>query len=149
MVPLRAVAIPGAAWGVFCVLWLAGAALGIPGGFDGRSMTLTEATAVASHADVARLLSGRADPNAPARLRAGLVRNSEKTMTPLEAATASIRTGPVQMLVDRGARIDESNYAVLWCGADARNNQDMIRFLQMQRPNHAPVDCASVRPLWP
>jgi hypothetical protein len=148
MVPVKAVAIPGAAWVVFCMLWLAGAALGIPTGFDGRSMTLTEAAAVASYADVARLLNGRADPNAPARLRAGLVRNSGKTMTPLEAATASIRTGPVQMLVDRGAKIDESNYAVLWCGAMTRNNQDMIRFLRMHRPNQTPVDCTKVRPLW-
>jgi hypothetical protein len=148
MVPLKAVALPGLAWVVFSVLWVAGAVLGIPGGFDGRSMTLTEAAAVASHADVARLLRGRADPNAPARLRAGLVRNNEATMTPLEAATASIRTGPVQMLVDRGARIDERNYAVLWCGAMTRNNRDMLRFLQEQRPNTSPIDCTHVRPLW-
>jgi hypothetical protein len=76
------------------------------------------------------------------------VRNSEKDVTPLEAATASIRTGPVQMLVDRGARIDERNYAVLWCGAMARNNRDMLRFLQEQRPNAPHVDCTNVRPLW-
>ena len=148
MVPLKAVVIPGAVWVVCCVVWLACAVLGIPRGFDGRGMTLTEASAVASHADVARLLRDGADPNAPARLRAGLVRNGATTMTPLEAATASIRTGPVEMLVDHGARIDESSYAVLWCGAMARNNQDMIRFLQMRRPTHAPVDCASVRRLW-
>ena len=148
MVPLKAVALPGLAWVVFSVLWLVSAALGIPGRFDGRGMTLTEAAAVASHADAERLLRGRADPNAPARLRAGLVRNNEATMTPLEAATAAIRTGPVQMLVDRGARIDERNFAVLWCGAAARNNRDMLRFLQEQRPNAPHVDCANVRPLW-
>ena len=148
MVPLKAIVIPGTAWVVFCVLWLACAALGIPSGFDGRSMTLTEATAVASHADAWRLLRDGADPNADARLRAGLVRNSEQDMTPLEAATASIRNGPVQMLVDRGARIDESNYAVLWCGAMARRNADMLRFLESQRPGASPVDCTKVRTLW-
>ncbi len=147
MVPLKALVVPGAAWVVFCVLWLVCAALGIPGGFDGRSMTLTEASAVASHADAWRLLRDGADPNATARLRAGLVRNSEKMITPLEAATAAIRTGPVQMLVDRGARIDDRNYAVLWCGAVARNNQDMLRFLETRRPP-APVDCRAVPPLW-
>src|SRR5512133_827682 len=93
MVPLKAVALPAAVWVVFSAIWLAALVLGIPRGFDGRTMTLTEATAVASHADVARLLQSGADPNAPARLRAHLVRNNEMTITPLEAATGAIRTG--------------------------------------------------------
>jgi hypothetical protein len=148
MVPLKAVALPAAVWVVFSAIWLAASVLGIPRGFDGRTMTLTEATAVASHADVARLLQGGADPNAPARLRAHLVRNNETTITPLEAATGAIRTGPVQMLVDHGAKIDETNYAVLWCAARARNNEDMIRFLESQRPYKAVIDCHAVRPVW-
>jgi len=145
---LVAVALPAVGWIVLSVLWLASAALGIPRGFDGRTMTLTEASAVASHADAARLLGSGADPNAPSRLRAGLVMNAETTMTPLEAATGAIRNGPVQMLLDRGARIDERNYAVLWCGAEARRNQDMLRFLESRRTDHAPIDCAAVRALW-
>ena len=148
MVPLKAVVAPAAVWVVFSALWLAGAAIGIPGAMDSRSMTLTEAAAVASHADAVRLLDTGADPNAPQRLRGGLVRNSEKTLTPLEASTAAIRTGPVQMLVERGARIDAGNYAVLWCAAMARHNQDMLRFLRDTRPNQPPVSCAGVRPLW-
>jgi len=148
MVPLRVVAAPAAAWIVFSVVWMAAAALGVPSVMDGRSMTLTEAAAVASHADAARLLAAGADPNAPQRLRAGLVRNSETTMTPLEASTAAIRSGPVEMLVAHGATIDDRNFAVLWCGAQARNNQDMLRFLQATRPNQPPVNCTAVRPLW-
>lgn len=148
MGPLRLIAAPAAAWVVLSALWLVGAAIGVPAGADGRSMTLTEAAAVASHADAARLLDAGADPNAPQHLRAGLVRNDEATMTPLEASTAAIRTGPVQMLVEHGATIDERNYAVLWCGATARNNQDMLRFLQSVRPNQPPVNCAGVRSLW-
>ena len=145
---LIAVALPALGWIALSLLWLASAALGVPRGFDGRTMTLTEASAVASHADAARLLGSGADPNAPGRLRAYLVTNDENTMTPLEAATGAIRTGPVQMLVDRGATIDERNYAVLWCGAMARRNQDMLRFLQSRRTDHAPIDCAAVRALW-
>jgi ankyrin repeat protein len=148
MVPLKAVALPAAAWVAFSVVWLAASALGIPRDFDGRTMTLTEATAIASHADAARLLRSGADPNAPARLRAHLVRNNETTMTPLEAATGAIRTGPVQMLVDHGAKIDETNYPVLWCAARARNNEDMIRFLDSQRPYKPVIDCRAVRPVW-
>ena len=148
MVPIKAVAFPTAAWVVFCVVWMLLAAAGIPRGFDGRSLTLSEATAVASYADAARLLQSGADPNARARLRAGLVKNDETMMTPLEAATGAIRTGPVQMLVDHGARIDETNYGVLWCAAKSRNNQDMLRFLEMHRAAGTPVDCARVRALW-
>ena len=148
MVPIRAFALPAVVWVGFCVVWLLCAALGIPRGFDSRSMTLTEATAVASHADAARLLDGGADPTAPARLRAHLVMNDENAMTPLEAATGAIRNGPVQMLLNRGARIDERNYAVLWCGATARRNGDMLRFLESKWPNTAPIDCTQVRALW-
>jgi hypothetical protein len=145
---LIAVALPPLGWIAFSLVWLVAAALGIPRGFDGRTMTLTEASAVASHADAARLLGSGADPNAPGRLRAHLVMNDENTMTPLEAATGAIRNGPVQMLLDRGARIDERNYAVLWCGASAHRNGDMLRFLESKRPNIAPIECAKVRALW-
>ena len=139
-----AVGVPGLLWVVCCAVWMLAAAAGFPRG----TMTLPEAAVVASHADAAKLLQGGADPNAPARVRAGLVRMRESTMTPLEAATGAIRTGPVQMLIDRGATIDDRNYAVLWCGSIARGNQDMRRFLEARRPNRSPIDCATVRPLW-
>ena len=145
---LLAVAVPPAVWVVFCVVWLVAAAVGLPRGFDGRTMTLSEATAIASYADAARLLRSGVDPNAPSRLRAGIVRNRESTMTPLEAATGAIRTGPVQMLVEHGAMIDSRNYSVLWCGAAARRNNDMLRFLESRRPNQPAIDCATVRALW-
>jgi hypothetical protein len=145
---LKALALPAAAWVVFCIVWLLAAAFQQPRGLDGRAMTLSEASAVASSADAFRLLRDGADPNAPARVRAHLVRNDERTLTPLEAATGAIRTGPVQMLVDHGARVDDNNVAVLWCGAMARNNQDVLRFLRSRRAGQAPIDCGRVRPLW-
>ena len=146
---LVAVASPAFLWVVFCVVWLAAAAAGVPGAFDSRTMTLTEATAIASHADVARLLQRGADPNAPAHLRAGIVRNRELVMTPLEAATGAIRTGPVQMLVDRGAAIDQTTFPVLWCAAVAHRNGDMLAFLREHSPQaDVPIDCAGVRSVW-
>jgi hypothetical protein len=69
-------------------------------------------------------------------------------MTPLEAATAAVRTGPVQMLIEHGAVVNGENYAVLWCGARARGNQEMLRFLQARSPTHTPIDCSMVRTLW-
>ena len=66
----------------------------------------------------------------------------------LEAATGAIRTGPVQMLVEHGATIDARNYSVLWCGAVARRNNDMLRFLESRRLSQSAIDCATVRALW-
>ena len=146
---LLAVALPAVVWVVCSVLWLASAALGWPRAFDGRTMTLTEATAISSYADADRLLRNGVDPNAPSRLRAGLITTRERTITPLEAATGAIRTGPVQMLMDRGARIDEDELSVLWCAAMARRNQDMLRFLAPRLPpGRSSIDCTRVRMLW-
>ena len=149
MVPLKAVALPAAAWTAFCLVWLLAAMFDVPSAFDGRTMTLPEAAAVASHADAARLLDAGADPNARGHVRAHLVRNDEETLTPLEAATAAIRTGPVQMLVDRGARIDDSNFRILWCAAKARNNQDLLGFLRAHHGSaRIDVDCTRVHSVW-
>jgi hypothetical protein len=69
-------------------------------------------------------------------------------MTPLEAATAAIRTGPLQLLIEGGATIDDHNYPILWCSATARHNRDMIRLLELRRPRQSLIDCAAVRTLW-
>lgn len=146
---LLAAAGPAFALVAVSTLWLAAAILGVPHLFDSRTLTLTEATAIASHADVARLLREGADPNAAARLRSGLVRNSERMMTPLEAATGAIRSGPLQMLIDRGATIDERNFPILWCAAAARGNRDLQTFLREHAPQaDVPADCSSVRRVW-
>src|SRR5882762_3969961 len=139
-----AVALPAILGAVCGVVWLLAAAAGFPRAADGRTLTLPEAAAIASHADVARLLRSGVDPNAPSRVRAGLVGNRERMMTPLEAATASIRTGPLQLLVEAGATIDDDNYPVLLCSAMARHNQDMIRLLESRYSRPAPIDCAAV-----
>jgi len=145
-----AVFLPGAFAALTALVWLLSAATGVPTAASSRVLTLPEAMAIASHADVARLLRAGADPNAPASVRAGLVRNREVTATPLEAATAAIRTGPLEMLADAGAVIDERNYGRLWCSATARGNQDMLRFIAARlpadrRPN---VDCGVTPSLW-
>ena len=138
-----------AIWLVLTIVWLAAAALGVQPGGDPKSLTLSEASAVASHADVARLLDAGADPNGTYRVRANLVRNDERMLTPLEAATGAIRSGPLQMLVDRGARIDAMTYPVLLCAAKARHNDDMLRLLDkhLQSDVYA-VDCENVRKVW-
>src|SRR5258705_6684992 len=91
---LAAVALPALGWVALSAVWLVMAVLGVPRGFDSRAMTLTEASAGARHADAALLLRDGADPNAAARLRAGLLMNGETTITPPEAATRAITRGP-------------------------------------------------------
>ena len=153
MVPVKrlqlAVAAPAVAWIVVMAVWLIAATVGMQPGGHATPMTLSEAAAVASYADVSRLLASGVDPNGRYRVRAHLVRNDERTLTPLEAATGAIRTGPLQMLFDHGAHIDESTYPVLWCAANARHNDDMIKFLQVHLlTNVYAVDCGNVRPVW-
>src|SRR4051812_35076141 len=144
-----AAAVPAAIWIAGCMVWLAMVAAGVPPGGNSRTMTLSEAAAVASHADVARLLAVGADPNAASRVRAHLVRNDERMLTPLEASTGAIRTGPLEMLVEKGARIDASTYPVLVCAAQARHNDDMLTLLQAHQPSDVlAVYCPSVRRVW-
>jgi len=129
--------------------WLIASTLGVQPGGGATPMTLSEAAALASYADVTRLLAAGVDPNGRYRVRANLVRNDERTLTPLEAATGAIRTGPLQLLFDHGARVDETTYPVLICAAQARHNDDMIKFLQVHLLTDVyAVDCGNVRRVW-
>jgi hypothetical protein len=138
---------PPLAWIVVSTAWLVVSAAN-PSAFDSRAMTLTETMAISSYADAGRLLRSGADPNAPGRMRAGIVDLSTHMLTPLEAATGAVRNGPVDMLVEHGAVINEQNYSVLWCAALARANRNMQQFLQSRSPSSTPVDCSRVRSLW-
>jgi hypothetical protein len=144
-----ALGLPATIGAAVAALWLSGAALGVPPGADGRRLTLPEAMAVASHADVARLLRAGADPNGRTIVRGSLVRNQGRPMTPLEAATGAVRTGPLKMLVDAGAIIDEQTYPVLWCAASARGNRDMLDLLRSRDSQRTPpANCSAAQPLW-
>jgi hypothetical protein len=142
-----ALAGPPAAWVVISATWLVTSAAN-PSAIDSRAMTLTETMAISSYADADRLLRGGADPNAPSRMRAGIVDLNTHMLTPLEAATGAVRNGPVNMLVEHGAVINEQNYSVLWCAAVARGNRNMQQFLQSRSPASVPIDCSRVRSLW-
>jgi hypothetical protein len=147
--PALAVGLPAAVGAAATVLWLMGAALGVPSGADGRRLTLPEAMAVASHADAARLLRDGADPNGRTLVRTSLARNQGRPMTPLEAATGAVRTGPLKMLVDAGATIDAQSYPVLWCAASARGNRDMLELLRERYPAaSSSADCTTMPALW-
>jgi hypothetical protein len=129
------VGLPGTLVIVGLTLWMAASWLGLPFAAAGDDITLSEAALLADHADVTRLISKGADPNAPARLRPGLFDFSEHVMSPLEAATRSRQSGIMRLLTDSGAGITATNYPDLWCSANrVPNNGDVMAFLAAHRP---------------
>lgn len=145
-----AIAAPGVAAALWVVLVLLAQGVA-PSLVDGRTMTLPEAAALGSKADIVLHLRAGADGNAPGRVRRGVLREIDQRMTPLEASVAGLagdRRGVLRLIVDSGAVLDGSNYPVLWCLADYRRNRDALLFLQESFPGTSPPDCASIRTPW-
>jgi len=140
------VGLPGTLVAAGLAVWLVASWLGLPLAAAGNGVTLSEAAMLADHADVVRLISLGADPNAPARVRAGTLDRAAHVMSPLEAATHSRQSGVMQLLMDSGAAMTATNYPVLWCSANrVPNNRDVTAFLEVHRPAGLPVvDCSTV-----
>jgi hypothetical protein len=133
--PVLCVGLPGTLVIIGLAAWPVASWLGLPFAAAGSGITLSEAAMLADHADVVRMMSQGADPNAPARVRSGLLDFSEHVMSPLEAATRSRQSGIMRLLIDSGAGITATNYQDLWCSANrVPNNQDVIVFLDAHRP---------------
>ncbi len=111
-------------------------------------LTLPEASAVRDHLEILRQVESGADPNRAARVRPGLVRPGEYTMTPLEAAVASGRLDTVQFLQHHGARGDATTLPGLLCFARLQDATDIAAYLQQQAPPDFVVRCEGVRLPW-
>lgn len=139
--------IAAAAWMAFVLV----SQVMAPSRVDGSTVTLAEAAAFGSNADIVRLLRAGADPNAPARVRRHVLREIDQRMTPLEAAAAG-RTGNrrriMGLLVDGGAILDSGTYPVVWCLADSRDNPDALAFVRERLPDAPPPDCGRIRTPW-
>ncbi len=140
------VGLPGSLVMAGAAVWLVASWLGMPLAAAGNGLTLSEAAMLADHADAMRLTAQGADPNAPARVRAGTIDFTEHVMSPLEAATRSRQSGIMQVLIDSGAAITRVNYPVLWCSANrVSNNGAVLGFLDAHRPAGLPaIECAHV-----
>lgn len=108
-------------------------------------MTLPEAAALESDADVVRLLNAGADVNQPAWVRRTRIRSVNATMTPIEAAMTSRHVSVMTLLADAGARITEADVPVLWCIAASQQNTDAQAWLRSRADLASPPDCADVR----
>ncbi len=135
---------PGLAGAVLVLAALLLSAMGVPPFTDPGLMTLPEAAALESEADVVRLLRAGADPDAPAFVRRTRIRGVYAPMTPLEAAMTSRHISVMDLLVQGGATVDAARLPALWCVAASQRNEDALAWLRARVPAAPPADCAHV-----
>jgi hypothetical protein len=106
--------------------------MGLPFGMDPlwavEPTTLSEAAALRDNGEVVRLIELGADVNGASLVRPNVLAERELTMTPLEAAVAAERADMVELLLERGARVDVAQWTRLMCFA-ASVEADEIRAL--------------------
>ena len=107
-------------------------------------MTLPEAAALESEADIVRLLRAGAGPNTPAWVRRTRIRAVHAALTPLEAAMTARHVSVMTLLVDNGAVLDARNLPVLWCLAASQRNHDAQDWLRVRGGAEPPSGCDAV-----
>jgi len=132
--------------------WFVG---GLAGGglWPPDEVTLSEAIATRNTAEALRLIQLGASPNAPSRVRAGLLTaDYDVTITPVEAAVGAQRTDALRMLLANGATIDSRELRVLRCYEHVRREggvRDILDARAASTDGHEPGtgldDCAGVR----
>jgi hypothetical protein len=131
--------------------WLVGAAIVLLASLAGyralaapADFTLSEAAALRDGAEVLRQIGAGRDPSARAVVRPGVLSDPEYLITPLEAATAARHTEVVQLLLRRGAVLNDANMVVLFCLAQDTKATGILSILMEQAPPGFDPDCAGV-----
>jgi hypothetical protein len=93
----------------------------------GADLTLVEAAYHTDRAAVSRLIDRGADPNAPGPV---IVENRRTIMTPLEAAVIGRDLELMQLLVRRGAVVNDSNRQDLACLASESGDRSIVNYFQ-------------------
>jgi hypothetical protein len=143
-----AFAVPGGALVIATAVMLMGLPLGADPLWRVEPITLAEASALRDNGEVVRQIEAGADPNAPSRVRADVLRADAVVVTPLEAAVASDRGDMVQVLVEQGATLDAATWNRLACFASRLEADDALAALEARRPSGAPADCEHVQTPW-
>lgn len=141
----QAVGLPGAVVAALVVMALLLHAGGVAPFAPAERMTLPEAAALESDADVVRLLRAGADVNQQAWVRRTRIRSVHAAMTPMEAAMTSRHVSVMTLLADAGARITAAELPVLWCLAASQQNADAQAWLRSRAAGPFPATCAGVR----
>ena len=139
-----AIGLPGVIVAVVVVLSLGLQAAGVFPFEPAGQMTLSEAAALESEADIVRLLRAGASPNAPAWVRRTRIRAVGAALTPLEAAMTARHVSVMTLLVDNGAVLDARNLPVLWCLAASQRNHDAQDWLRSRGGAEPPSGCGGV-----
>ncbi|MGE0392008.1 MAG: hypothetical protein AB7I25_01935 [Vicinamibacterales bacterium] len=140
-----AIGLPGGLLAVVIALALLLRVIEVAPFSSAERMTLPEAAALESDADVVRLLRAGADPNRAERVRRTRIRAVNAAMTPLEAAMTSRHVSVMAYLVAGGARLGTAQMPVLWCLAVSQRNIDAQEWLRAREGFEPPADCADVR----
>ena len=123
---------------------LAAAAIGAGPLRPNVPLTLPEAAALHDDADVLIMIERGGNLNAPGTVRAELLTHEPITMTPLEAVVGAREPQTVRLLLERGARVDDSNWTRLVCFAERLDADKVVDILNQQLPGRPMPDCAGV-----
>lgn len=107
-------------------------------------MTLSEAAALESEADIVRLVRAGADPNARRWVRRTRIRAVGTELTPLEAAMTARHVSVMTLLAEHGAVVDAQNLPALWCLASSQHNPDALGWLRSRGGAEPAGGCAAV-----
>jgi len=146
--PAAALAAPAAVWLLVVTALVLSAVASYRPFMTPADLSLAEAAATRDHLEILRQVRDGASLDRPARVRAGLVRPREYTMTPLEAAVASGQVDTVQFLQHHGARMDATTLAGLICLAELQEDREMSAYLEGQARPAVAVDCDHARLPW-
>jgi hypothetical protein len=106
-------------------------------------LTLSEAAALRDQGEVSRLTASGTDPNAVYGLRPGVLAAS--SLTPLEAAVGARRAETVELLMLRGATVDDTSWRRLHCFALSTGAADVVEMLERYTPANATASCEGIR----
>jgi hypothetical protein len=122
-------AAPSALLAVASLWWTVDAARG--GGLWGpEPVSLSEAVITRDRGEVEWQIGTGADPNAPSRIRAGMLMDGAVTMTPLAAAVWERLPDLLEMLIHHGAVPDGAELVQLRCFNQARPDEEVRAILE-------------------
>jgi hypothetical protein len=140
--------LPAALLGVMTAGMLLRALVGPHPLWRAEPLNLSEAAAVRDPATVARLMKHGEDPYLRRDVRADLLFNDRRELTPLESAIASRRADVVEVILTSAPPPEPSEWSRLRCLAMLEDDDELGEALDRFKPATAVVDCTSVTRPW-